>query len=86
MDFSPATDGEQPSPCWGPGLALAGGQDGLELVRKIVDLAPAHLAPGGLLVCEVGEGRKALERAYPDRTFAWPETAAGSGQVFVLPA
>jgi ribosomal protein L3 glutamine methyltransferase len=48
-----------------PGLALAGGQDGLQLVRKIIALAPAHLSPGGLLVCEIGAGRKALQRAYP---------------------
>jgi ribosomal protein L3 glutamine methyltransferase len=67
-----------------PGLALAGGQDGLQLVSKIIALAPAHLSPGGLLVCEIGAGRKALQRAYPGVPFAWPETSAGSGQVFML--
>jgi ribosomal protein L3 glutamine methyltransferase len=67
-----------------PGLALAGGKDGLQLVRRIIALAPAHLSPGGLLVCEIGAGRKALERAYPRAPFAWPETSAGSGQVFIL--
>jgi ribosomal protein L3 glutamine methyltransferase len=67
-----------------PGMALAGGKDGLALVKKILEEAPRHLSPRGLLVCEIGDGRKALERAYPRRTFAWPETAAGSGRVFVL--
>jgi ribosomal protein L3 glutamine methyltransferase len=38
-----------------PGLALAGGKDGLALVKSIVGAAPAHLASGGRLVCEVGE-------------------------------
>jgi ribosomal protein L3 glutamine methyltransferase len=68
-----------------PGMALAGGKDGLDLVKRIIEEAPRHLSPRGLLVCEIGDARDALERAYPNRTFAWPETAAGSGQVFILP-
>ncbi len=62
-----------------PRLALAGGRDGLELVRKILRQAGAHLASRGLLVCEIGDGRKALERAYARTPFAWP-----LDQVFVL--
>jgi len=62
-----------------PGLALAGGKDGLALVSRILAAAPAHLNPGGLLVCEIGDGRKALERAYPRLPLAWP-----GDQVFVL--
>ncbi len=69
-----------------PGMALAGGKDGLQLVKKIIEQAPAHLSPGGLLVCEVGAGRQALERARPDIQLVWPETTAGAGQVFVLAA
>jgi ribosomal protein L3 glutamine methyltransferase len=37
-----------------------------------------------LLVCEIGDNRKALERAFPRTPFNWPETAAGTGQVFLL--
>ncbi len=62
-----------------PRLALAGGADGLALVRRILRQAGAHLAPRGLLVCEVGGGRRLLERAYPRTPFAWP-----ADQVFVL--
>jgi ribosomal protein L3 glutamine methyltransferase len=62
-----------------PGLALAGGKDGLELVSRIIAAAPAHLNPGGLLVCEVGDGRKAVERAYPRLPLAWPRE-----EVFIL--
>jgi ribosomal protein L3 glutamine methyltransferase len=62
-----------------PGLALAGGKDGLELVSRIIAAAPAHLNPGGLLACEVGDGRKALERAYPRLPLAWPME-----EVFIL--
>jgi ribosomal protein L3 glutamine methyltransferase len=65
-------------------MALAGGANGLQLVRPILQQAFDHLEPKGLLVCEIGRNRKSLERAYPHTPFAWPETSAGSGQVFLL--
>ena len=55
-----------------PGLALAAGKDGLDVVARILAEAPAHLARRGLLVCEVGDGRKALERAWPRAGLVWP--------------
>lgn len=67
-----------------PALALAGGSDGLDIVRRIVAQAAVHLRPRGLLVVEVGAGRAAVERAWPDVEFTWPETAAGGDQVFLL--
>jgi ribosomal protein L3 glutamine methyltransferase len=66
-----------------PALALAAGADGLDLVRRILVQAPAHLAPRGLLVCEIGGNRRALERAWPRLEFAWPDTS-DPGSVFVL--
>jgi ribosomal protein L3 glutamine methyltransferase len=66
-----------------PPLALAAGSDGLDLVRRIIAAARAHLRPGGLLVCEIGGNRKALERAYPRLEFLWPETS-DPGTVFML--
>lgn len=62
-----------------PGLSLAGGRDGIRLVARILEEAPAHLAPRGMLVCEVGGGRKAVQRAYPRLPLVWP-----SNEVFVL--
>ncbi len=62
-----------------PGLALAGGLNGLEFVSRILAGALAHLNAGGLLVCEIGENRKALERAHPDIAFRWPQD-----EVFIL--
>jgi ribosomal protein L3 glutamine methyltransferase len=56
-----------------PGLALAAGRDGLDLVGRILADAPAHLTKGGLLVCEVGEGRKALECRFPNAPLVWPQ-------------
>ncbi len=45
-----------------PRLALFGGRDGLDLYRRIVSEAPAHLEPGGWLLMEIGCGQaKAVE-------------------------
>ena len=63
-----------------PRMALAGGKDGLELVRRIVHRACDHLRPKGLLVCEIGNNRKALARLFPRTPFRWP-----ADQVFLLP-
>ena len=60
-----------------PRLALAGGRDGLDFVRRLLLQAPEHLTARGLLVCEIGAGRRALERAYPKLPFTWtPDGAA----------
>ena len=39
-----------------PGLALDGGEDGLDMFRRLLDLAPVALAPGGMLAVELFEG------------------------------
>jgi ribosomal protein L3 glutamine methyltransferase len=67
-----------------PRMALAGGEDGLVLVRRILANAGAHLNAHGVLVCEIGHNRKALERAYPRLPFTWLETSAGDEYVFLL--
>jgi len=67
-----------------PVLALAAGKDGLDLVRRILAEARDHLTAGGVLVCEIGGNREALERACPTLEFAWPETSEGPGCVFIL--
>jgi ribosomal protein L3 glutamine methyltransferase len=69
-----------------PAMAFDGGADGLMVVRRIVEGARAHLNKGGGLLCEIGRGRKALERAFPDLKFLWLDTEAGSGEVFWLDA
>jgi ribosomal protein L3 glutamine methyltransferase len=69
-----------------PVLAHAGGEDGLDLVHTILREAPAHLAPNGTLVVEIGTGREHLEAAYPDLPFLWLDTAESEGEVFALSA
>ena len=46
-----------------PTLALGAGSDGLEVVKRILAAGADYLAPRGLLVCEVGEARRALEKS-----------------------
>jgi ribosomal protein L3 glutamine methyltransferase len=66
-----------------PRLALAGGTDGLDLVRTIVREARQHLRPGGMLFLEVGDGREAVERSFPDLPLTWLTTSAGDDMVFL---
>ncbi len=67
-----------------PRIAHAGGDDGLDIVRRILREAPAHLAGHGMLVCEVGGGRTPLEREFPLLPFVWLDTEETSGEVFFL--
>jgi ribosomal protein L3 glutamine methyltransferase len=67
-----------------PVLALASGEDGLDLVRRILKEAPEHLNPNGLLIVEIGHNRDDLEAAYPETPFTWLDTAAGDQYVFLL--
>ena len=67
-----------------PQIALAGGDDGLSLVRNIIDQAGNHLKPGGLLIVEIGHNRDVLEASYPDLPFTWLETSVGNQFVFLL--
>ena len=65
-----------------PRMALAAGDDGLDLVRRILSDAPRHLAKNGSLLCEIGRGRKPLEAAYPRLPFLWLDTEQSTGEVF----
>jgi ribosomal protein L3 glutamine methyltransferase len=67
-----------------PRVALAGGRDGLSFVRRLLAEADDHLAPGGALVVEIGANRRAVERAFPGKPFAWLSTSAGEGLVLLL--
>lgn len=67
-----------------PKMALAAGEDGLDIVHRILKEAPKHLNEGGRLICEIGYGRERIEEAYPDLPFLWLDTEESEGEVFWL--
>jgi len=69
-----------------PKLAFDGGADGLDIVRRILDEAEAHLTPQGGLLCEIGRCRPQLEAAYPQLPLLWLDTADSEGEVFWIAA
>lgn len=69
-----------------PAMALDGGEDGLDLVRRILAEAPKHLNAGGGMICEIGTGRELLEEEYPNLEFFWLDTAESQGEVFWVTA
>ena len=66
-----------------PALALAGGDDGMDLVRRILHEAPAHMTPDAVLVLEIGNERRHFEHAFARLEVAWLETSAGDNQVLL---
>jgi ribosomal protein L3 glutamine methyltransferase len=67
-----------------PRLAHAGGVDGMDLVRRIIADAPAHLSSEGTLVVEIGQGRPVIEAEYPNLPFLWFDTEHSTGEVFAI--
>jgi ribosomal protein L3 glutamine methyltransferase len=67
-----------------PALALAGGVDGMDFVRTLLQDAPAHLSAQGVLVLEIGNERGHFEAAFPRLEAVWLETSAGADQVLLL--
>jgi len=67
-----------------PALSLVAGKQGLDLVRRILNSALAHLKPGGILIVEVGEAERALIKAYPKLPFTWLSFEHGGEGVFLL--
>jgi ribosomal protein L3 glutamine methyltransferase len=69
-----------------PQIALAGGEDGMDLVRKIVDGAAERLTPEGVLVVEIGNEREFAEAAFGQLGLTWLTTSIGDDAVFLLTA
>jgi ribosomal protein L3 glutamine methyltransferase len=67
-----------------PSLALAGGDDGMDVVRTIIEQAPAHLRDDGLLIIEIGHERTFFELAFPELEPVWLDTAEASDQILLL--
>jgi ribosomal protein L3 glutamine methyltransferase len=67
-----------------PRAALAGGDDGMDLVRRILTDAPAHLRERGLLLLEIGHEAAHFEAAFPRLEFAYLPVSAGDRQLVLL--
>jgi ribosomal protein L3 glutamine methyltransferase len=67
-----------------PALALAGGDDGMDLVRRILREAPKHMTVDAVLVLEIGNERPHFEHAFRRLEVAWLETSAGDDQVLLV--
>jgi ribosomal protein L3 glutamine methyltransferase len=69
-----------------PQIALAGGEDGMDLVRKIIAGAAERLTPEGVLVVEIGNEREYAEAAFGELGLTWVTTSIGDDAVFLLTA
>ncbi len=69
-----------------PSSALAAGQDGLDIVRRILREAPRYLDDGGILVLEVGDSEDAVADAFGHLPLTWVELERGGYGVFLLTA
>ena len=69
-----------------PELALAAGEDGMDVVEHIVREAADHLTEHGLLIVEVGDGLEAVEAKFPGLPITWLSVSGGDDQVFMATA
>ena len=66
-----------------PALALAGGSDGMDFVRRLFADAPSRMSAQAVLVLEIGNERAHFEAAFPRLEVVWLETSAGEDQVLL---
>lgn len=68
-----------------PAMALAAGDDGLDIVRRIMEEAKNHLNDQAGMLCELGRCGPDLQEEYPTKSFRWLDTQNSEGEVFWLP-
>ncbi len=67
-----------------PSLALAGGNDGMDFVRSLLNQCAQHMTERAVLVLEIGNERAHFEAVFPRLEVVWLETSAGEDQVLVV--
>lgn len=67
-----------------PEMGLGCGEDGLDIVRKILAESSEHLSENGILICEVGNSQIHVSSVYPDVPFKWLTFERGGHGVFML--
>ena len=69
-----------------PALALAGGNDGMDLIRRIIASAPDYLSERGAILIEIGNEYENFKKAFPQIPVIWMEVSAGEEQVLLIQA
>ncbi|MDB5814867.1 MAG: hypothetical protein JWN23_1984 [Rhodocyclales bacterium] len=69
-----------------PSMALGAGDDGMDIVRRIIAQAGRYLKPDGVLVIEVGHNRAEFEEAFPELEAVWLSQASEEEMVLLLRA
>ena len=69
-----------------PALALAGGADGMDLIRRIIANAPDYLSERGAILLEIGNEYENFKKAFPQIPAIWMEVSAGEEQVLLIQA
>jgi ribosomal protein L3 glutamine methyltransferase len=69
-----------------PSIALAGGDDGMDLIRRIISAAPDYLSERGAILIEIGNEFENFKRAFPQIPVIWMEVSAGEEQVLLIQA
>jgi ribosomal protein L3 glutamine methyltransferase len=69
-----------------PALALAGGKDGMDLIRRIIASAPDYLSERGAILIEIGNEYENFKKAFPQIPAIWMEVSAGEEQVLLIQA
>ena len=67
-----------------PALALAGGKDGLDFIRRVLRQAPKYMSERAMLVLEIGNERAHFEASFPRLPVVWLPTSAGDDQVLLI--
>ena len=69
-----------------PELALAGGNDGMDTIRRILRNAKEYLNDNGAIVLEIGNEAAFFLKAFPEIPVTWLEVSAGDDQVLLIEA
>ena len=67
-----------------PGMALAGGADGMDFIRTLLAGAVAHMTPDAVLVLEIGNEREHFEAAFPELDVVWLPTELHDDAVLLV--
>ena len=67
-----------------PELALAGGADGMDFIRNLLQAAPTHMSEHAVMILEIGNERAFFEAAFPELEIFWLQTSAGADSVLLI--